>query len=103
MMTKEGAPFAICSHRRHEWWERSAVFVIKSLSRAGLAVLLLHMAGLAVTLQAGIKILIARTISVSAVRPFRVGALNGKTSYPFPLTVLDGKSVGDIVTSSTHL
>src|SRR6185369_11898121 len=52
--------------------QRPAV-AIERLRRAGLAEVLLHVAGLAVALEARIEIPVARTVGVPAARPLGVG------------------------------
>src|SRR5207248_1081031 len=63
--------------------------LIEGLCGPWLPIVLLHMAALAVALEARIKIGVAGTVSIRAVRPLRVGALNGKTAHPFADGIFD--------------
>src|SRR2546422_7196598 len=50
----------------------------------------------------GIEVLVARTISISAVGPLRIGALNGETADPFADGIFNGKIVSYIMTGRTN-
>ncbi|PYU16717.1 MAG: hypothetical protein DMG29_03410 [Acidobacteria bacterium] len=59
------------------------------------------MAALAIALKMGIEVFVARTISISAVGPLRIGALNGETADPFADGIFNGKIVSYIMTGRT--
>src|SRR5215471_11172464 len=82
-------------------WERLAV-TIQSLRGARLAIILLHVAALAVTFESRVEVLVAGPVRVGAVGPLGVSPFDGKSAHPFSLRVLDGKRIGNIVTSGTH-
>src|SRR5215472_8432815 len=85
--------------RRRQWF---AVFV-QSLRCAGLAVVLLHVAALAIAFEVGVVILIAGAVGVGAVGPLGIGSFDGESAHPLAQRVLDGQGVGHIMTGGAHL
>src|SRR5207302_4474181 len=67
-----------------------------------LTVVLLHMAALAIALELGIKILVARAVSIDAVGPFGVSPLDRETAHPLPYRILDGQRIGYVMTCRAH-
>jgi hypothetical protein len=75
---------------------------IERLGRPGLAVVLLHMARLAVSLEARIELGVAGSVGVAAVGPLAIGPLNGKTPDPLAMLIFDRHRVGYIMACATE-
>src|SRR5207248_10277160 len=101
MMSEEWMWLSIVGHRIAGWRKRLSIFV-QGIGCAGLAVILLHVAALAVTLEFRLEVAVARTLRVGAVGPLCIGALDGEATLPMSERILDGQSVGYVVAGSAH-
>ena len=76
---------------------------VQGLGGARLAVVLLHVAGLAVALELRIEGLVAGAVRVAAAQPLGVGPLDGEPPHPLAQAVLDRERVGHVVAGAAQL
>ena len=101
-MAEVGARRTAVRDAIHERAGRCALRV-QRVRRPRLAVVLLHVARLAIAFERRIELRVPRPVGIAAARPLGVGALDREAADPFADVILDRERIGHVVAPAAEL